>query len=734
MSNGIINNKHRIDFWGGIECTINRVNNTYFDQLHLTGHYIREEDIKMIADLGIKTLRYPILWEKHESQYQHKIDWTFANQIFQKLEAYNITPIVGLLHHGSGPAYTDLLDDKFPELFADYASKVAQQFPEVRFYTPINEPLTTARFSGLYGLWYPHASNDVIFAKILLNELKGIVLAMKAIRKCNPTAQLVQTEDLSKTFSSSSLKYQADFENERRWLTYDLLCGKVQPGSVMWNYFMRLGIKEASVNFFMENATPPDIMGFNYYITSERYLYDDFKLHHLYTRGGNEIHEYNDVEAIRINYGNSFGLKVLLEEAWTRYKLPIALTEVHLNCGREDQLRWLNQIINICYDAIDAGVAIKALTFWSLLGAYGWKDLVTSEMMEYEPGAFDVRNGPPRPTAIASFIKSTINAGRFNHSILNQRGWWEEKDRFYKDNSCKTNPVKVFLPGRPIIIIGKTGTLGQAFARICYQRNLKYIFTDRETLNITNEKNIKTFLNAHVPWAVINTEGSLDVDDTQEKSNKCFDVNSTGLALLSDGCKQMNTAFVNISSDLVFNGQKVEPYNEPDAPGPFKFYNTSKTFVNMALLKRNATALIIRTSYLFGPWEKNNFVLSVLNSIANNKMVSVADDMIVSPTYIPHLVNAVLDLLIDNEAGVWHLSNEGLVSWKQFAMLIANKAGYDSQLIQGINGLELAQKATHLKDAMVNSSKGFLLPTLDNAINSFFGESISYQHRFKVLY
>ena len=87
---------------------------------------------------------------------------------------------------------------------------------------------------------------------MLINQVKGIVLAMQAIRKINPNAQLVQTEDLSKTHSTPSLSYQADFENERRWLTYDLLCGKVDQQHFFWNYFISMGIRNRPGIFFRE--------------------------------------------------------------------------------------------------------------------------------------------------------------------------------------------------------------------------------------------------------------------------------------------------------------------------------------------------------------------------------------------------------------------------------------------------------------------------------------------------
>jgi dTDP-4-dehydrorhamnose reductase len=139
----------------------------------------------------------------------------------------NIEPVAGLLHHGSGPAYTNLADPLFAEKLASYAGQVARKFPWIKYYTPVNEPLTTARFSGMYGLWYPHKTDTKSFLVMLLNQLKAVSLSMAEIRKVNPSAKLVQTEDLAKIHSTALLAYQRDFENLRRWLSFDLLCGKL---------------------------------------------------------------------------------------------------------------------------------------------------------------------------------------------------------------------------------------------------------------------------------------------------------------------------------------------------------------------------------------------------------------------------------------------------------------------------------------------------------------------------
>jgi len=258
--------------WGGLECTYNRVGERYFDQQELTGHAHRPEDIDRIAALGIRTIRYPLIWERAQPSGQAEPDWSLSDERLDRLQRCAIRPILGLCHHGSGPRHLSLLDGDFAPGLADFSAKVAARYPWVVNYTPVNEPLTTARFSALYGHWYPHKADAPSCARALLNQCEAVVRSMRAIRAINPDARLVQTEDLGKTFSTPAVAYQADFENTRRWLTWDLLCGRVRRGHPMWDYLRWTGIQEKSLNWFLDNTCPPDIIGINYYVTSERFL------------------------------------------------------------------------------------------------------------------------------------------------------------------------------------------------------------------------------------------------------------------------------------------------------------------------------------------------------------------------------------------------------------------------------------------------------------------------------
>ena len=698
------------EVWGGVECTINRVQDVFRDQVSYSGHYTRAGDIERFASLGIKKLRYPVLWEFHQPDANEIIDWSWTEKQLNTIRKSNITPIAGLVHHGSGPAFTDLADPSFPGKLASYAETVAKKFPWLECYTPVNEPLTTARFSGLYGLWYPHIKDELAFLQMLINQLKGVVLSMQAIRKINPGAKLVQTEDLSKTHSTALLAYQADFENERRWLTCDLLCGKVDQQHSFWNYFISIGIDKKDLEFFLDNTCPPDIIGFNYYVTSERYLDEQIENYHCSTHGGNSKHSYADVEAVRVN--ELAGLKVLLKEAWERYKLPMAITENHLSCTREEQMRWFKEAWEDCNNLKKDGIDIVAVTVWSLLGAFDWNSLLTCENNYYESGVFDIANNKIRKTALGKMVNAIATTGKYDHPLLTIKGWWNKnRDMNQIMKSKKENQL---------LIIGKNGTLGNAFMRICEHRSIPYIALSRKDLDISNEREVRSAIDEYRPWGVINTAGYVKVDDAETNYNECFSVNTIAPGILANVCNIRGIRFMTFSTDLVFDGAKKTPYNETDIAKPLNIYGISKINGEQVVQKTNPESLIIRTSAFFGPWDSYNFAYAILNSLENERSYSVVKDVIVSPTYVPDLANTALDLFIDEEKGIWHLSNEGMVSWADFACAIADRAGHKKHNLLIKNLDEMGWKAQRPLYSALKSDKGVKLPVLDNALERFF--------------
>ena len=180
------------------------------------------------------------------------------------------------------------------------------------------------------------------------------------------------------------------------------------------------------------------------------------------------------------------------------------------------------------------------------------------------------------------------------------------------------------------------------------------------------------------------------------------------------------------SSDLVFDGFLNKPYHENDPVNPINIYGKSKANAEVSVMTENNESLIIRTSAFFGPWDKYNFVYQVLESLRGNNIFKAAEDIIISPTYIPDLVNVSLDLLIDNEVGIWHLSNHGEVSWAEFAINVAEKAHLNTNLIHPYPQISLGFVAERPSYSVLNSIKGVLMPTLENAIERYFEERKSF--------
>ncbi|WP_289501214.1 family 1 glycosylhydrolase [Gloeocapsopsis sp. IPPAS B-1203] len=718
--------KHPVEIWAGLECTVNRVGDEYFDQLQRNGHATRVNDLDLFAELGIRTIRYPILWERIAPNGIENADWTWADVRLGRLRELGICPIVGLVHHGSGPSDTSLVDPEFPEKLAAFARAVAERYPWVTHYTPINEPLTTARFSGLYGHWYPHGRDELTFIRALLGQCRAIALSILAIREVNPHAQLVQTEDLGKIFSTPLLAYQAALENERRWLSFDLLCGRLSPTHPMWHYLHQCGVDEAELAGFLENPCPPDIMGINHYLTSDRLLDERIERYPSWSHGGNGKHQYADIEAVRVCAEGIAGHRRLLAEAWERYKLPLAITEVHLNCTREEQLRWLYEVWNTTQELRDRGVDVRAVTAWSLLGSYDWHNLVTRCDGYYEPGVFDVRSLHPRPTAIAKMICDLAAGHTPQHPLLATPGWWHRQARLLfppvstQEKTSFEPPLGV--TSKPIAIVGATGTLGQAFARICDLRGISYQLLTRQEMDITDPIAVDAFLTELQPWAIVNAAGYVRVDDAEREPEICMLVNTQGPATLAAVCARHNIALLTFSSDLVFDGAISTPYVEDDPATPLNVYGQSKALAEERVLSAYPASLVIRTSAFFGPWDNYNFVTIALRELAAGRTFIAAEDAIVSPTYVPDLVHTSLDLLIDGECGLWHLANKSAIAWADLARLAAKTAGLSTSNVIARPLQELGLIAPRPSYSVLGSNRGELLPGLESAIARYFDE------------
>nr|MDQ3348854.1 SDR family oxidoreductase [Acidobacteriota bacterium] len=241
----------------------------------------------------------------------------------------------------------------------------------------------------------------------------------------------------------------------------------------------------------------------------------------------------------------------------------------------------------------------------------------------------------------------------------------------------------------------------------------------RDRCDISNRHSTHAALEELRPWAVVNAAGYVRVDEAERDADACLRLNTDGPAALAAACAERGTRFVTFSSDLVFDGQLRRPYVETDRAVPLNVYGISKLEAESRIRDLYPEALIIRTSAFFGPEDDYNFLTVALRALAEGIPFPAAHDTTISPTYVPDLVNAALDLLVDGERGVWHLANPGEITWAGFARAAAQQAGLNSSLVVDtpMHGFDLP--APRPAYSALGSIRGTLLPPLDHAIERY---------------
>jgi dTDP-4-dehydrorhamnose reductase len=230
-----------------------------------------------------------------------------------------------------------------------------------------------------------------------------------------------------------------------------------------------------------------------------------------------------------------------------------------------------------------------------------------------------------------------------------------------------------------IVVIGKSGQLAWELARlnnVNQDKNLsaEIICLGRDDIDISSLASITEVLAQYAPAAVINASAYTAVDKAETDETNAYLLNQTAVANLAAYCQKAGAFFVHVSTDYVFNGKKGSPYKVDDAIEPQGMYGKTKAAgeaeVTAILPEQSA---IIRTSWVYSA-EGNNFVKTMLRLMAEKPQLGVIDDQIGSPTWAKGLAQACLEAALQQKAGIYHWSDEGVCSWYDFAVAIQSLA------------------------------------------------------------
>jgi dTDP-4-dehydrorhamnose reductase len=232
---------------------------------------------------------------------------------------------------------------------------------------------------------------------------------------------------------------------------------------------------------------------------------------------------------------------------------------------------------------------------------------------------------------------------------------------------------------------------------------------------------VRALLETTNAWAVINAAGYVRVDDAETDPRQWHD-NALGPITLARACAHVGVPVLSFSSDLVFDGRQQCPYRESDPVNPLNAYGLAKARAERALT-RLPQALVVRSSAFFGPWDRYNFLHQGLECLGRGEPWTAPHDQVVSPTYVPDLVHACLDLLIDGQSGLWHVTNRGALSWYDFACNAAEAAGHQRHLVRGVCSDTLGLRAARPPYSVLGSERGQFTAALEDALQRFLAEA-----------
>lgn len=229
---------------------------------------------------------------------------------------------------------------------------------------------------------------------------------------------------------------------------------------------------------------------------------------------------------------------------------------------------------------------------------------------------------------------------------------------------------------KKILVTGANGQLGLSIKAVGKNYpSMIFTFTDVEDLDITNSKEVISFFENNKFDYCVNCAAYTAVDKAEEDVENAFSINATAVKNLSIACKNSNVVLIHVSTDFVFDGLKKTPYSEEDLPNPLSVYGSSKLNGEQFIQDILDSYFIVRTSWLYSEYG-NNFVKTMLRLSETHKEINVVDDQIGSPTYAGDLAEFIISVIsLESELyGVYHFSNEGNISWYDFAVEIFEKS------------------------------------------------------------
>ncbi len=335
----------------GIECSAPVIaGGIRQDELRKTGHWDRvDEDLQLVAATGIRFLRYGIPFHVVGAD-PVRLDWAWTDRAMAALREYGIEPIVDLLHFGLPDDLWGFGDPRLPDRFRSFAEAYAERYPWVRYYTPVNEPLISARFSAQLGWWNERRTDDRSFVAAIDGASACAVLGMSAVRERRPDAIFLQSDTCEGyTAGSPESELQTQYLNELRFVAWDLAYGR-RPGELVVDWLVANGLGEDRLAWFAEHGSSDGcIVGHDFYAGNEWLVAAD---------GG-----------VRLD-PDPGGYVVLARDYHAHFGLPFMLSETNAESARAEA--WLAAVWKDVTALREAGLPIRGICWYGFIDHVDW--------------------------------------------------------------------------------------------------------------------------------------------------------------------------------------------------------------------------------------------------------------------------------------------------------------------------------------------------------------------------
>jgi dTDP-4-dehydrorhamnose reductase len=256
-------------------------------------------------------------------------------------------------------------------------------------------------------------------------------------------------------------------------------------------------------------------------------------------------------------------------------------------------------------------------------------------------------------------------------------------------------PSTIVAKAGKILITGANGQLGKELKKTApLFPQYEFIFLSKEDLPIHHFEMVRHYFNTYQPLFCINCAAYTAVDRAEQEKDRAFHINGEAVGVMAAVCKEHHCKFIHLSTDYVFDGTASIPYKEDSPTNPQNVYGASKLEGEKQALQFNPDSIIIRTSWVYSEFGKN-FVRTMVKLMKEKDEISVVNDQFGSPTYAADLAEVIMQIISLRQwhPGIYNYSNEGIISWYDFAVAIKDFTGS----IAKINPVPTSQYPTHAK-------------------------------------